>query len=183
MINSFRAAGTVAAAIAIAIAAVAAPATAATTVTWTGGGDFDDGVSTSFAPVVANSVSFANVNYAPGTSVYSSAGAHSHGQALTFTINATIDGVLTTIYSQYLVDDAEQLLVDLGTIGFASGSVTSIGFGCDNCSYNTFHGFGYDGETSFTLASSAPEAATWAMLIAGFGLTGATARRRRTVAA
>ena len=36
----------------------------------------------------------------------------------------------------------------------------------------------------FTLiAASAPEPATWAMMISGFGLVGATLRRRRTVAA
>jgi hypothetical protein len=63
--------------------------------------------------------------------------------------------------------------------------VTSIGFGCDSCSSNTYHGFGYGGETTFSLVAGVPEPASWALMIVGFGLVGVTARRhsRATVAA
>ncbi len=181
MTNFTRVMGTVAAA---AIIAAAAPAAAAT-FNWTGSSDFDNGEFTTIAPTFANTISFYNVSYFPGNSVYNSAGAHSHGQPVNFTINATIDGVQTDIYTQLLEFDAEQLLGGLGTITFAGGTVTTIGFGCDNCSFNTFHGFGGLGDTTFTLGNVAgvPEAATWAMLISGFGLVGAAARRRRAVAA
>jgi hypothetical protein len=40
-----------------------------------------------------------------------------------------------------------------------------------------------DGHQSFLIGGSVPEPATWALMIGGFGLAGATLRRRRAVAA
>ena len=48
----------------------------------------------------------------------------------------------------------------------------------DNITYTLPGGEGGNGETP-----AVPEPASWAMLIAGFGLTGAMMRRRRAVAA
>jgi hypothetical protein len=156
----------------VALIAAATPATAATFM-WTQGGDFDI-LSQSIDPTLANQISFAS-----SVSPY----AHSHGQDVNFTITATIDGVDKVIYTQLLTNGSEQSILALGPINFVGGTVSSIGFGCDACSGNTFHYFGYSGETTFSLATAGvPEPANWALLIAGFGLVGAAARRRRAVA-
>lgn len=65
-----------------------------------------------------------------------------------------------------------------GVLKFA-GTFTSLSFtdGSEN-----WHGFTV-GVDSVAPANGVPEPASWAMLIAGFGLTGAAMRRRRTVAA
>jgi PEP-CTERM motif len=93
------------------------------------------------------------------------------------------------------------LLQDAGTIGTSTGAVTSsatpfqtysIGFSLKNAGTATFFigsndvsnagpvvdNFLITGDTA-----AVPEPASWAMLIAGFGLVGAVARRRRLVAA
>jgi PEP-CTERM motif len=57
------------------------------------------------------------------------------------------------------------------TIRFANVSGTSDGFGMDNLRWGTGG------------AGAVPEPASWAMLIAGFGMVGAVSRRRKAVAA
>lgn len=64
-------------------------------------------------------------------------------------------------------------------MNFTQGVVTSIGFGCDSCSFNTYHQFD---TVTFELAN-VPEPATWALMIGGFGMVGVAARRRRVAAA
>jgi hypothetical protein len=59
--------------------------------------------------------------------------------------------------------------------GFAPGSQT-VGFGLNRL--GVADNFTFDG-----LANSVPEPASWAMMIAGFGLAGAAARRRKGAAA
>jgi len=143
------------------------------TFTWNQGGNFDI-ASQTFAPTTANGIMFAS----SGSYFYDTPFAHSHGQDINFTINATIDGVSRDIYTQLLTNGAAQQIVDLGKISFTKGVVTSIGFGCDACSGYTYHGFGYSGETTFTL-SAVPEPASWALLVTGFVVVGVAARRRR----
>ncbi len=155
--------------------AIASPA-AATTFTWTVGGDFDV-IDQFIAPTYASQLTFfgGDNSYGAGSP---NALAHSHGQDVNFTITATIDGTLQTIYSQLLTNGQVQFIPALGTINFTPGTVTSIGFGCDNCSFNTYHQFGYNGESGFSLTAGVPEPASWALMIVGFGIVGVSARRR-----
>lgn len=159
------------AAVVLAIAAIAAAPAAAVTFSWVGNSDFDI-ESYAITPVFANTISVGGGNGPI---------AHSHGQNVNFTITGVVDGVSQTLYSQLLTDGSEQAFASLGTLSFTGGLVSEIGFGCDNCSDYTYHNFG---AADITLgAAGVPEAATWAMLIAGFGMTGAAMRRRQTVAA
>ncbi len=169
-------------AIVAAVAALvsAAPA-AATTFTWDQGGD-GDVWSQPVAATTANFVQFFGEDTSYGEGLTGPM-AHSHGQDLNWTITATIDGTEQVIFTQFLTNNAHFAIRDLGKIFFTQGSVTSIGFGCDNCSGNTYHQFS---DTSFTLdvgVPGVPEPATWALMIGGFGMVGAAARRRRTVVA
>lgn len=61
----------------------------------------------------------------------------------------------------------------------AAGSTTTISIAGNQ---GTFH-IGLDDVQLQQLTSGAPEPATWAMLVGGFGLAGATLRRRRTATA
>ena len=159
--------------IAAAAMMIAAPVSA-TTIAWTAGSDFDQ-LSQSFAPETASKISFSGtVDYSAGFGPGPIA--HSHGQNVTWTILLTVNGVDQTIYSQSLQDGNYANLVGLGTISFASGSVSKLTFDCVNCSGNTYHQFG--GDTAFTLSGGVPEPETWAMMIAGFGMVGFAARRR-----
>jgi hypothetical protein len=70
----------------------------------------------------------------------------------------------------------------LGTVGFIN--FTGLSLTGNSLSLQLDQGQGrwvFVSEISFS--SAVPEAATWAMLIAGFGMVGATLRRRRMVAA
>jgi hypothetical protein len=63
--------------------------------------------------------------------------------------------------------------------------VVEAGYSAGGSNYTTFAGPGY--ATAFmdpivSFSAGVPEPASWAMMIAGFGLVGAAARRRRTVA-
>jgi hypothetical protein len=58
-----------------------------------------------------------------------------------------------------------------GWNGFYSGGV-------DNITYD--FGAAGSGSFNFEVAAGVPEPATWAMMIGGFGLIGAAARRRKT---
>ena len=67
--------------------------------------------------------------------------------------------------------------------GAAISSITLTSAAGVNVDGSTGYGYAFD-VTSFTLADSAvPEPATWAMMIGGFGLAGATLRRRKALAA
>jgi hypothetical protein len=71
--------------------------------------------------------------------------------------------------------------VDASTIG----SVTSFTFnaaGLNALNANAGGLYGFGGTLSIEGVPGVPEPASWAMLIAGFGLTGAVMRRRRTLA-
>jgi hypothetical protein len=173
MKNSFRNAAI--AAIAMAIVA-AAPATASTTIAWTQGGNIDN-ASQSFAAVNANSLTWGGTNTSYGTGITGPM-AHSHFQPMNWNIDLHINGAWSTIFTQFLQGN-QTSLVGLGPIGFASGSVDGIRIGCDVCSNQTYHQFS---GASFTLGA-VPEPTTWVMLVAGFGLVGATMRRRAAAAA
>jgi PEP-CTERM motif len=55
------------------------------------------------------------------------------------------------------------------------------GFGRSYAFSDTFSPRNYNGSITYSIgAGNVPEPASWALLIAGFGLTGAVARRRRT---
>lgn len=166
--------------IAAAAMMIATPVSA-TTIAWNGSSDFDQW-SQSFAPISASKISFSgnNNNYGIG---YAGPFAHSHdeGQGLIWSILLTVNGVDKMIFSQSLQNEDVTSLAALGTLSFAGGSVSKLTFDCVNCSYNTYHQFGAD--TSFTLSGAVPEPASWALLVAGFGLSGAAMRRRRVAAA
>jgi hypothetical protein len=165
---------------ALALTAAAAPASA-DVVNWTAGSDGDNNFGTSFSGVLADTLSWggADSSYNEGIS---GPMAHSHGWPgdQTWTINAVIDGVSQTIFSQFLPAFDHTSLVALGDIHFTKGVVTEIDLGCDNCSGNTFHQFG-DATMNLTV-TSVPEPASWALMIGGFGMAGAALRRRRAVA-
>jgi PEP-CTERM motif len=71
--------------------------------------------------------------------------------------------------------------VDASTIGtITSFTFNAAGLNALNANAGGLYGFG--GTLSVAGAPGVPEPASWAMLIAGFGLTGAVMRRRRTLA-
>ena len=167
-------------AIAVAALVSVAPA-AATTFTWDQGGDGDIW-SQPVAATTANYVQFFGTDTSYGEGIVGPM-AHSHGQDITWTITATIDGLDQVIFSQFLTGGEHFAIASLGPVFFTQGSVTSIGFGCDNCSGNTFHQFN---DTTFTLETGVqgvPEPATWSLMIGGFAMVGAAARRRKTAVA
>ena len=83
--------------------------------------------------------------------------------------------------------DVESLVGDISTLG--SDINTLLGFGSDadprfltRISFSSSEAFAID-DLAIGLADvmpGVPEPASWAMFIAGFGLTGAAMRRRRT---
>ena len=107
-------------------------------------------------------------------------------------------------YGSYIsTNEAYSALLSTGDVfGFATaatrGTARFLGFVSDGAAITSLtltslagvngvptEGFGFAFDvTSFTLADSAvPEPATWAMMIGGFGLAGATLRRRKALAA
>lgn len=159
-------------AIALAMAAGTVPAAAAVTLSWTGPINFDN-YSTTINATHANSITFFGTDTSYGSGITGPM-AHSHGQLLNYTIGGTVDGISATFLTQALGSNEQMSLVSLGTIHFTPGSVTSIDFGCDNCSNYTFHQFS---GVTYTLGT-VPEPATWGLLIVGFGMIGFAARRR-----
>lgn len=148
----------------------AAPIVWAPQVSDTGvGSDFDVATQT-FAGVAASNITFAGSGYF-----------HNHGGGQGFTISATVDGVSQTIFSSptgVAIDN--YLLSGLGTINFTGGTVTAITIQSTSNVGNAFHAF-FD--ESFTLAgtvSSVPEPGSWALMIGGLGIVGASMRRRAT---
>lgn len=71
--------------------------------------------------------------------------------------------------------------VPLGTYGRTTFSITHAGIAGFNISGSDT--FGVDEIRLDTPTGGVPEAATWAMMVAGFGLVGTAARRRRPVVA
>ena len=160
-----------------AVMVAAAPASASS-FAWTQGSDGDNW-SQAIAPEVANQISFSGEDSSYGTGLFG-AMAHSHGQALNWSIVLTVDGVDQTVFAQFL-SGGQTALNSLGTINFAGGTVSAVGFTCDDCSFNTYHQFS---DTVITLGNGAvPEPQRWALMIAGFGIVGAAARRRRALGA
>ena len=158
--------------------AIAAPASASS-FAWTQGGD-GDVWSQSITPEFASSISFSGEDSSYGEGIFGPM-AHSHGQDVNWSIILNVNGVDQTVYTHFLNNGDHQSINAIGTINFAGGLVSSVGFSCDSCSNNTFHQFS---DTVITLGgSNVPEPASWAMMIAGFGLVGAVSRRRRSVVA
>lgn len=94
-----------------------------------------------------------------------------------------VDFTSVRIIAGGTVYDAVISFADAGKTEFASVNGVPISFGEENIieisGYS--HGAGsYGGQATFLPA--VPEPATWAMMIAGFGLVGAGMRRRRTAA-
>lgn len=111
-------------------------------------------------------------------------------------IDGTINGSVITGLSSYA--SADQTLL----AGAPYFTLSGISFAADGVSYNLYNyggpgitnsvdnpGGGYAALTPLSTISvtemtgGVPEAATWAMMIFGFGLVGASARRRRSVVA
>ena len=156
----------------------AAPA-AATVIAWDQGSGGDIW-GQSFTGVLADTLSWGGTDTSALVGITGPM-AHSHGQTLNWTISATVDGSSIVIYHQFLESFGQQSLADLGNIHFTQGLVTEIDLGCDDCSRFTFHQF--DDATMNLTASGAPEPATWALMLGGFGLAGAALRgQKRTTA-
>lgn len=156
-----------------ALALASTSASASTTFAWTAGSDGDIW-GTAITPTVANTISWA------GTDTYyfgiPGPAAHSHGQDMTWTMSAIVNGVSETIFSQTITGGGQTFLSSLGTLGFAGGTVTEVDLSCVNCSGNTYHQFG---NATFTLGSSAPEPAAWALMLVGLGGLGGALRLSR----
>ncbi len=112
-------------------------------------------------------------------------GINASGTAVGFsqTSSATcgVNGTIGTLWqfngSSYTGFDINSLVINLGGWNlFAPQGINDNG---------QIVGFGFDefGNNRGFLLTAVPEPATWAMLIGGFGLTGAAMRRRRSVAA
>ncbi len=68
--------------------------------------------------------------------------------------------------------------IGVGPIGWNLYSYNVTGTGNDTLSFNSFQNPAWTGIDSVSVNTAVPEAASWAMMIAGFGLVGATMRRR-----
>ncbi len=111
-----------------------------------------------------------------------------------FTAPHTGDYTVSGLFSIQDNTPTGVLLSDtLGNSYFLNGAAASVGYG-NLIHLTTGSTFGfivdkgdvyYNDSTglNFTLTGNVPEPASWAMLIAGFGLTGAAMRRRRTAIA
>lgn len=159
----------------VAAATIATVPVSATSYVWTQGGD-GDVWGQPITPEFANQISFFGEDTSYGSGIIGPL-AHSHGQPLNWSIVLTVDGTDHTVFTQFLPGGRQTGLNSLGIINFAGGTVSAVGFSCDDCGGYTYHQFN---DTVFTLGvKSVPEPASWAMLIAGFGLVGAAARRQR----
>ncbi|HEY1126077.1 MAG TPA: PEPxxWA-CTERM sorting domain-containing protein [Sphingobium sp.] len=132
-------------------------------------GDFDVATQT-FAGIAASNITFSGDGYF-----------HNHGGGQGFSISATVNGISQTIFSLPTGQSIDNyLLSGLGTINFAGGTVTAITIQSTSTVGNAFHSFYNE---SFSLAgsvSSVPEPASWALMIGGLGVVGASMRRRAT---
>ena len=106
-------------------------------------------------------------------------GINASGTAVGFSQNggcATVGGLWDWNGNGYDVYDINSLVVNLGGWDlFAPQGINDAG---------QIVGFGFDefGVNRGWLLEAVPEPGTWAMLIGGFGMVGAAARRRRSVA-
>jgi hypothetical protein len=89
--------------------------------------------------------------------------------------------------SAYFAYDSSNMLLDTGYLGDVAG-FTLVTVNASNVALLQFSN-GTGGQSNWQFAvgelsfGAVPETATWAMLIAGFGLVGATMRRRRALVA
>ena len=68
-----------------------------------------------------------------------------------------------------------------GVVGSDANLSIRSGFGRGSAFGGDFSPRNFNGSITYTIGAGAvPEPASWALLLAGFGLTGAMARRRRT---
>jgi opacity protein-like surface antigen len=72
--------------------------------------------------------------------------------------------------------------IGVGPLGWNIYSYTVIGSGSDTLAFRSFQKPAFTGIDAVSL-TAVPEPASWALLIAGFGLTGAAIRRRRAAVA
>ena len=124
---------------------------------------------------------------APGTFTYNYRIAHELVKGIsTFGVNGFFLGTSLSGQSYnagYLLDDIDPFFEGGGSIGFGAGTHTVTLFNIQWVSHgsSTREAFGLQ---SFNWeitpgVTAVPEPASWAMLIAGFGLTGVTMRRRQ----
>lgn len=86
-------------------------------------------------------------------------------------LSATINGITVPITGQF--SDVE--FAGLSFVPITAGTLNQLVINY------TSNGLGsYGGNLTFTPAAAIPEPAAWAMMIGGFGVVGATMRRRRT---
>jgi hypothetical protein len=84
----------------------------------------------------------------------------------------------------YLLDDIDPFFASSGSVGFGAGTHTVFLYNIQRVSHgsSTREAFGLQSFNWEILpgATAVPEPASWAMLIVGFGLTGASLRRRHS---
>jgi len=130
--------------------------------------DFDY-ASQGISATLANQISFTGSGYF-----------HDHGTGGNgFQIWATVDGVDQTIWSSPITGFNN--LSDFGTINFSGGVITRVGLSSNFYVGDAFHGF-YDESFTLSHVAAAPEPASWAMMLGGFGLVGGVMRARRKIA-
>ena len=163
--------------------AAAGPALAANLVT---NGDFGTGDftgwtqfgNTGFTSVTAGVASFGPVGSTGGISqVLATAAAQTYH--VSFDLSA--GGGATNSASVDFGGNNLLSISNTGGFGTTHYAYTVTGTGSDTLSFTFQHDPDYYNLDN--VAVSVPEAATWVMLIAGFGLVGAAARRRRALAA
>ncbi|MDE2404201.1 MAG: PEPxxWA-CTERM sorting domain-containing protein [Sphingomonadales bacterium] len=115
---------------------------------------------------------------------HDSSGRAAVGSGLDYTVNPNqhleinLSGAATgSIFSGTYTDDWAHYTYDISALITANGLYT-LSFGeVDN---QSFYNFGLDNVALATRGGAVPEPATWAMMLAGFGLVGGAMRQRRT---
>lgn len=137
----------------------------------------------------SNSITYALNGVYNLTSISSYAGWDQYRGGQSYTVSLAYAGApstfvtLATVYNNAIGSGSTDALNTLATInrsaGFLAGGVVAIRF-----DFASDLQFGYAGYRELDVAGSAiPEPGTWLMLLAGFGMVGASMRRRKLAAA
>lgn len=133
--------------------------------------------STVYAGPVSRTVG-AGVEFGPGTFAPAAGSIDIGANTLTFFTNQTAT-YSTASFNGYSIDFSGRKLTSV-TLGGSSSFAPAFTFNGGNLSFNV-SGLSVNAGDSvvFNIAAAVPEPASWAMMIAGFGLAGAALRRRR----